>query len=318
MTEKIIRRTLTTWTMALRACANSKPHDELTPAALHFAVFAASIFRPHAPAWCHGVNDSGVGKQGEVVTETKPKPADDSKGTANAVTTPRSYNVVVVTGREEHMKHTDWFNAQPDTLPNPTINTPVLQPVNSDQFGTPTPLKLPAPAMTADKRSRSRSLERVLHLDKVRDERHLCGPSFLYSVNGVVTQPWLSMEEESRMLSYATLLPDNESLAAYGKGSTQSFYGDSIVSAVDNSVSADGRSTPPTTSLTMSRRAMSVFSDDSLPEGPLDAYHNNLETTRNTISAAMAYDILLLASPAQTKVIRQCYVAGPTPRAHQR
>ncbi|KAK5684098.1 hypothetical protein LTS10_003962 [Elasticomyces elasticus] len=46
---------------------------------------------------------------------------------------------------------------------------------------------------------------------------------------------------------------------------------------------------------------MSVFSDDSLPEGPLDAYHNNLETTRNTISAAMAYDILLLASPAQPR-----------------
>ncbi|KAK5720479.1 hypothetical protein LTR17_014955 [Elasticomyces elasticus] len=46
---------------------------------------------------------------------------------------------------------------------------------------------------------------------------------------------------------------------------------------------------------------MSVFSDDSLPEGPLDAYHNNLETTRNTTSAAMAYDILLLASPAHTK-----------------
>ncbi|KAK3632751.1 hypothetical protein LTR56_007144 [Elasticomyces elasticus] len=48
---------------------------------------------------------------------------------------------------------------------------------------------------------------------------------------------------------------------------------------------------------------MSVFSDDSPPEGPLDAYHNKLETTPNTIGAAIAYDILLLVSPAQITTV---------------
>ncbi|KAK5675291.1 hypothetical protein LTS10_012056 [Elasticomyces elasticus] len=38
---------------------------------------------------------------------------------------------------------------------------------------------------------------------------------------------------------------------------------------------------------------MSVLSDDSLPEDPLDAYHDNLEAARNDDGPAIAYDIVL-------------------------
>ncbi|KAK3643718.1 hypothetical protein LTR56_010022 [Elasticomyces elasticus] len=38
---------------------------------------------------------------------------------------------------------------------------------------------------------------------------------------------------------------------------------------------------------------MSVLSDDSLPEDPLDAYHENLEAARNNDGPAAAYDIVL-------------------------